>query len=53
MPHIGLVSKTGCPQMHRVSLSAQYSAGKGDEVSQQCKAAASSCCLVPCGTVWR
>lgn len=37
--HMGLVGKTRCPQMHGVSLSAQYSAGKGDEVPQQCKVA--------------
>lgn len=35
--------------MHGVSLSAQYSGGKGDEVSQQGKAAAALFPAVPCG----
>lgn len=45
----GLVDKIGCPQMHEVFLSAKHSAGKGDEVSQQGKAAADL--LAPCGTM--
>lgn len=46
--HMGLVGKTRCPQMHGVSLSPQYSAGKGDRLSQQGKASAAPFPAVPC-----
>lgn len=31
---MGLISRTACPQVHDLSLSAQYSPRKGDSVSQ-------------------
>lgn len=51
--HMGLVGKTGCLQMHKVSLSVQYSTGKGDEMSQQSIVATSNWCPAPCSTMCR
>lgn len=45
---MGLVGKTRCPQMHGVSLSPQYNAGKGDRESQLVKASAAPFPAVPC-----